>query len=144
MNIRTYEADYRAGEDLLNQLTQKRDQIEAEISLLVKRQDALRVLIQADYPHKGRHVIDQNTSAMSALVNVIQPRITDVVKGILMASKEPLTSSEIYEKLPQFGWTIEAKNNPWALIHGIGRRLVDQQFAKEVYKDNRKAWIRAK
>jgi hypothetical protein len=144
VDIKTYEADLKATDDMLNDLHQKRDHIEAEIALLTKRRDALEVLLKADYHHKGRQVIDRNMSEASALVNVIQPRITDVVKGILMASKEPLTSSEIYEKLPQFGWTIEAKSNPWALIHGIGRRLVSQQFAKEVYKDNRKAWIRAK
>jgi hypothetical protein len=144
VNVKTYEADLKATKDMLDALCQKRDHIEGEIALLKKRETALETLVQENYPHKGQRVIDQNTSEMSALINVIQPRITDVVKGILMASKEPLTSSEIYEKLPQFGWTIEAKNNPWALIHGIGHRLVAQKFAKEVYKDNRKAWIRAK
>ena len=121
---------------------QKREQIDVEIASLLDRKDALETLIRAAYPHKGRHVLDQNMSPASAVVNVAQPRVTEAVKGILMASKEPLTSAEIHERLPQFGWNLDAKSNPWALIHGIGRRLVDQQFAREVEKDGRKAWVR--
>lgn len=139
--LKTYEADLRDTEKALDTLEKKRIEMEAEMEALSERKDALLTLIQAEYPHKGRLVIDQNMSDVSARVNVIQPRVTEAVKGILMASKEALTSAEIYEKLPQFGWKIEPSANPWALIHGIGRRLVAQQFAKQVYKDGRKAWI---
>ncbi|MGA8622463.1 MAG: hypothetical protein WB660_28570 [Candidatus Sulfotelmatobacter sp.] len=144
MNIKTYEADYEATMTALQAAIQKRDQIDGEIASLSDRKEALETLIRAAYPHKGRLVLDENMSSVSAVANVAQPRVTEAVKGILMASKEPLTSAEIHERLPQFGWKLDPKSNPWALIHGIGRRLVDQQFAREVEKGGRKAWVRAR
>jgi hypothetical protein len=85
----------------------------------------------------------QGQSPASAVVNVLKPQITERVKGVLMASQEPLTSAEIYEALKRFHVNLNPKGNPWALIHGICRRLADQKFAREVVKDNRKAWLRA-
>jgi hypothetical protein len=144
VNIKPYEADYESTMTALQAAIEKREQIDAEIASLSERKEALETLIRAAYPHKGRLVLDQNISSAPARVNVIQPRVTEAVKGILMASKEPLTSAEIHERLPQFGWTMDPKANPWALIHGIGRRLVDQQFAREVDKGGRKAWVRVR
>ncbi|MFZ3264347.1 MAG: hypothetical protein WA172_10130 [Terriglobales bacterium] len=120
------------------------DALYRKIDSLEQRKGALEILLRDAYPHKGRHVIDENTSAAQAIVNVLQPRMTERVKGLLMASSVPLTSGDIHEQLKPLGLVLEAKSNPWALIHGICRRLVDQQFAREVDKDGRKAWIRAK
>jgi hypothetical protein len=144
MDTKAYEKDYEATMTALDTAVRKRDQLDTEIASLTERKEALETLIRAAYPHKGRLILDQQTSGASAMVNVSQPKVTEAVKGILMASKEPLTSAEINERLPQFGWKLDPKANPWALIHGIGRRLVDQQFAREVDKGGRKAWVRVR
>jgi hypothetical protein len=138
-----YEEDYEETMSALNAAIEQRDRMEGQIAALSERVEALEILIHKDYPHKGRLVVYQGQSPASAVVNVAKPQITARVKGILMAAKEPLTSAEIYEGLRHFGWTIDPKGNPWALIHGICRRLVDQKFAREAAKGSRKAWIRA-
>lgn len=122
----------------------KREQLDAEIESLFKRKDALETLIQADYPHKGRQVLERNTTVASAIVNLIQPTVTGKIRSLLALSSVPLTSGEIHEKLKAVGEPLSEKTNPWALIHGICRRLVDQKFAREVDKDGRKAWALAK
>jgi hypothetical protein len=142
--MKSYEKDYEETMAALETALHKRDKIDVEIQSLGERVKALETLIRADYPHKGRHVIDQNTTPAQAIVNLIQPTVTERVRGLLIAANVPLTSAEIYEKLKQVGETLNPKTNPWALIHGICRRLVDQQFAREVEKDGRKAWVVAK
>ena len=142
--MKSYEQDYEATSTALEAALHKRDQIDIEIKSLQERIHALETLIRADYPHKGRIVIDGNTTPAQAIVNLIQPTVTERVRGLLMASKVPLTSGEINDQLARLGENLSARSNPWALIHGICRRLVDQQFAREVEKDGRKAWVLAK
>lgn len=142
VKTKRYEDDYEETMSALNAAIEHRDRLDAEISVLTERLQALETLIGKDYPHKGRFVVDQETSKVSAEVNVFKPQITPRVKGVLMAAQEPLTSAEIYEELKRFHVNLNPKANPWALIHGICRRLVDQKFAREVLKDSRKAWIR--
>lgn len=144
MKSKEYEKDYEDTVAAYEALAHKQDQIATEMAALIERMRALETLIGGAYPNKGRIVLDKSTTAASARVNVVQPRVTEAVKGVLMASREALTSGEIHEKLRLSGWDLAPKSNPWALIHGICRRLVDQQFAREVDKDGRKAWIRAK
>jgi hypothetical protein len=138
--MKNYETDYEATMSTLEKALHKREQLDDEIKSLEERARALETLIRADYPHKDRFVIDHNTTPASTIVNLIQPTVTARVRGLLTASKAPLTSGEIYEKLKDLGETLNPKANPWALIHGICRRLVDQQFAREVDKGGRKAW----
>jgi hypothetical protein len=138
-----YEEDYEETMAALNAAIELRDRTEGQIAALSERVEALEILIHKDYPHKGRLVVYQGQSPASAVVNVLKPQITERVKGVLMASQEPLTSAEIYEALKRFHVNLNPKGNPWALIHGICRRLADQKFAREVVKDNRKAWLRA-
>jgi len=76
-------------------------------------------------------------------VAVVKPTVTERVRHLLSVVDGPLTSGEIHEKLKQLGVQLAEKANPWALIHGICRRLVDQGFAREVDKDGRKAWVLA-
>jgi hypothetical protein len=144
--MKSYETDYEATTTALEKVLRDREQFimksNAEIKSLQERVHALETLIRADYPHKGRLVIED--SAASAIVNVLAVTVTERVRGLLMASSVQLTSGEIYERLKQLGENLSAKSNPWALIHGICRRLVDQGFAREVEKDGRKAWILAK
>ncbi len=128
----------------LDTALRKREQIDVEINRLQARAHALETLISTGYPHKGRIVLDGSTTPASAVVNLIQPTVTDRVRGLLMASSVPLTSGEINDRLRQLGEVLNQKANPWALIHGICRRLVDQNFAREVAKDGRKAWVIAK
>jgi hypothetical protein len=135
--MNSYEKDYEVTMASL-------DTLYRQIESLEERKRALETLIRGAYPHKGKLVLDQNTTPVQGLVNVFQPRVTERVKGLLMASAGPLTCGEIYEQLKQLGITIGAKSNPWALIHGICRRLVEQKFAREVDKDGRKAWVLAK
>jgi hypothetical protein len=142
VNSKKYEEDYEETMSALNAAIEHRDRLDAEISTLTERLQALETLLRKDYPHKGRLVAYQGQSPASAEVNVFKPQITPRVKGVLMAAQEPLTSAEIYEELKRFHVNLNPKGNPWALIHGICRRLVDQKFAREVVKDNRKAWIR--
>lgn len=139
--MKSYEEDYEKTMAALESALHKREQIDDQIKSLGERMRALEVLIRADYPHKGRIVIDANTTPASAVVNLIQPTVTERVRGLLTASSIPLTSGEIYEKLKGMGENLNPKANPWALIHGICRRLVDQEFAREVDKDGRKAWV---
>ena len=148
MSQKTYEKDYDATMAALQAAIQKRDQMgaqmDAEIASLQERVNALETLIEADYPHKGKLVLDKNTTPVSAQVNFVRPQVTEGVRGLLMASPSPLTSGEIYEGLKKLGWDLAPESNPWALIHGICRRLVDQQYAREVTKGSRKAWTRAR
>jgi len=120
------------------------EQINVEIDGLDARIGALETLIRADYPHKGKRVLDKGTTPVQALVNVLQPKVTERVRGLLTAANGPLTCGEIHDELKQLGLDLQPKSNPWALIHGICRRLVDQQFAREVDKGGRKAWVLAK
>ena len=142
--MKTYEKDYEETMAAKEAALRKAEQINFEINVLDERIRALETLIRADNPHKGRLVLDQHTTVAQALVNVLQPKATDQVRGLLMATSGPLTSGEIHEKLKLLGVDIGEKANPWALIHGICRRLVDQGFAREVEKDGRKAWVLAK
>jgi hypothetical protein len=144
MKSKDYEDDWKEAKDAMDAAVQKRNQLENDIAILHERVTALETLMRSGSTRKGRMVLDQNTTEVSAVINVIQPRVTEAVKGVLMASREALTSGEIHEKLKLSGWDLSPKSNPWALIHGICRRLVDQQFAREVDKGGRKAWIRAK
>ena len=125
----------------LESALRKHSELADEINGLQARVDALSKLIETDYPHKGRLVIYRDQSPASAIVNVIQPTVTERVRGILMAANLPLTSGEINEHLKQLGQVLNPKANPWALIHGICRRLVDQGFAREVEKSGHKAWV---
>jgi|SRR5579872_2054820 hypothetical protein len=142
--MNNYEKDYADTMAAKEAALRKVEQINVEINALDERIRALETLIRADYPHKGRLVLDQSTTVALSIVNVLQPRATDRVRGLLMATNGPLTSGEIHEKLKLLGLDIGEKANPWALIHGICRRLVDQGFAREVEKDGRKAWVLAK
>jgi hypothetical protein len=142
--MKNYEHDYQVKMAALERALHKREQLDLEIKSLQEQVSALETLIRAAYPHKGQLVLDQNTTPAQALVNVAEPQITARVRGLLMASKDPLTSGEIHEKLRGLGWDLREKSNPWALIHGICRRLVDQKFAQEVDKGGRKAWTVAK
>lgn len=132
--MKTYEKDYADTDAEIEELLHK-------IDALYTRRNALKTLIQADYPHKGRLILDQSTTPVQALVNVAEPRVTARVRGILTAYHAPLTCGEIHERLKEAGLDLHAKSNPWALIHGICRRLVDQKFAREVEKDGKKAWV---
>jgi|SRR5579859_6825955 len=142
--MKNYEHDYEDTAAALDKALQSREQIDLEIKSLQERIQALETLIRGDYPHKGREVLTADMSPASAIVNLIQPTLTERVRGLLMASKTPLSSGEIREKLAQLGEPLREQTNPWALIHGICRRLVDQGFAREGEKDGRKAWVLAK
>jgi hypothetical protein len=139
--MKYYEKDYEDTMSALTAALQKRDRLDEEIQRLLTRKDALEKLIESDYPYKGEYVLFEGQSPASALVNLVQPTVTQRVRGILTASKYPLTSGEINEQLKNLGEVLNERANPWALIHGICRRLVDQGFAAEVEKDGRKAWV---
>ncbi len=140
----SYERDYETSMAAKEAALRKIEQINVEVDGLDERIRALETLIRADYPHKGRLVVDKDIMPAQALVNVVQPRVTQRVRGLLAAADGPLTCGEIHDRLKQLGLNLHAKSNPWALIHGICRRLVEQQFAREVGKGGRKAWVIAK
>ena len=129
----SYEKDYAAIQGEIEELLRKVDTLETKAH-------ALDMLIHADYPHKGKQVLYTGISPVQAQVSVLKPRVTDRVKGILQAAGGPLTTGEIQERLKQNGMVMEPKANPWALIHGICRRLVEQQFAQPIMKDGHRAW----
>jgi hypothetical protein len=139
--MKYYEKDYEVTSAALESALRRHAQLADEINALHSRRETLRHLIKADYPYKGRNVIYHDQSAASAIVNNIEAAVTERVRGVLMAAKFALTSGEINEHLKQLGEVLNPKANPWALIHGICRRLVDQGFAREVEKDGHKAWI---
>jgi hypothetical protein len=142
--MKTYDQDYEATMTALTEALHKREKIDAEINDLQARAHALETLIGADYKHKGRIVLEQSTTKAGAIVNLILPGATEQVRGLLALKRVPLTSGEIRECLKQLGQPLSEKTNPWALIHGICRRLVEQGTAREVDKDGRKAWVIAK
>ena len=136
--MKSYEGDYEEATAALDAALRKREQIDAEIDSLQEQIRALETLVRIAYPHKDRLSIKVDP----AVVLVTNMRVTERVRGLLMASNAPLTSGEIQEKLRQLGWDAKSQgSNPWALIHGICRRLVEQGFAKEVDKAGRKAWV---
>ena len=141
--MKAYEKDYEETIAALEAALHKRDDIDSRISTLQQRVHALETLIRADYPDKGKLVLRSDTTPASAMVNVVTPEITELVRRLLAYVRKPLTSGEIYERLQQDGAGLNPKANPWALIHGICRRLVDQGFAQEEDKDGRKAWVLA-
>jgi hypothetical protein len=136
--MKSYEGDHEETTAALEALLRKREQIDAEIESLQERLRALETLIRISYPDKDR----LPAKVDPAVVVVTNMKVTEKVRGLLMASNGPLTSGEIQEKLGQLGWDAKSQgSNPWALIHGICRRLVEQGFAKEVDKGGRKAWV---
>ena len=136
--MKNYEGDYEETTVALETALRKREEIDAEIDSLQERIRALETLIRIAYPHKDR----PSTKVDPAVVVVTNMKITERVRGLLMASNGPLTSGEIQAKLRQLGWDAKGQGrNPWALIHGICRRLVEQGFAKAVDKGGRKAWM---
>lgn len=139
--MKGYEADYKETTAALEAALRKHEEIASEIESLQERLRALETLIRISYPDKDRLPVKVDP----AVIVVTNMRITEGVRGLLMASNGPLTSGEIQEKLLQSGWrAMSESSNPWALIHGICRRLVEQGFAREVDKGGkggRKAWV---
>jgi hypothetical protein len=144
--MKDYEKDYLATMATLAAALQKREKLDEEIESLQRRVSALETLIEQDDRHKddrreGKFVVDQQTNAAEATVNVIKPQVTERVKGLLMAANGPLTSGEIVAQLKQLGWTLGTEGQPLALVFGIGRRLTDQRLAKRVEKNGKIAWV---
>jgi len=142
--VNTYEKDYEATMAAKGAALQKIEQISTEVDALDERLHALETLIRADYPHKGKLALDKDVTPIQALVNVVQPKTTERVRGILTAAGAPLTVAEICDRLKRDGLDLGTRSNPWAFVHTICRRLVEQGFAREGQKGSRKAWIAAK
>jgi hypothetical protein len=136
--MKSYEGDYKETTAALEALLRKREQIDAEIECFEERLRALETLIRISYPDKDR----LPAKVDPAVLIVTNMKVTERVRGLLMAANGPLTSGEIQEKLRLLGWDAKSQgSNPWALIHGICRRLVEQGFAKEMDKAGRKSWM---
>lgn len=127
---------------MLTEALQKREALDAKIEILHKRVQALEILTETNDRHKGKPIVDQQTTAVEALVNVAKPRVTERVRGLLAAANGPLTAPEILTQLKQLGWTLNPEAQPLAFMYGIGRRLEQQGFANRVEKDGRVAWAR--
>jgi hypothetical protein len=137
-NMKGYQGDYAEATAALEAALRKREQIDAEIDSLQERIRALETLIRIAYPVKDQ----RPTRVDPAVVVVTDMKVTERVRGLLMAASGPLTSGDIQAELRRLGWNVKSEgSNPWALIHGICRRLVEQGFAKEVNKGGRKAWM---
>ena len=136
--MKDYQGDRDEAVAALEVALRKREQIDAEIDSLQERIDAFDTLIRIAYPVKDL----RPPRVDPAVVFVTNLKVTERIRGLLMAANCPLTSGEIQAKLQQLGWDAKTEgSNPWALIHGICRRLVGQGFAKEVDKGGRKAWM---
>jgi len=148
-----YEHDYEEAMAALEKALHKREAVEREIVSLQKRVEALEVLmdktplvdnegITRNRPWFGPGVSEEQLKARVS-VHLLTPTVTERVRNLLSVVGGPLTCGEIHDKLKQLGVELREKTNPWALIHGICRRLVSQGFAREVDKDGRKAWMLA-
>ena len=129
---------------MLNEMLRKREDLDGKIEMLSERVDALETLIRTKDRHKGKLILDQQSTPAEATVNVAQPQVTDKVRGLLAAASGPLTASEILDGLKRLGWTFGPEGQPLAFMYGIGRRLVQQGFAVRVDKNGRVAWARKK
>ena len=137
----SYEDDYEKTMGELQKAIQEQERIETHVVTLQKRLAALETLIRLDDPLAGRQILTQDTSPSQAMVRLVVPQTTDEVRRVLVAACRPLTSSQILAELKHMGVEFAERANPWALIHGICRRLVQQSFAEETTNDNgQKAW----
>jgi hypothetical protein len=146
-----YERDHEDTLAALQKAIQKREQIDVEIEALNRRLQALETLIETgpmSAKISGKTTVTGTLTAAATpaqdFVIRLRPQVTERVRGLLYAASGALTSGDIYEELKRLGTPLQEKSNPWALIHGICRRLVEQGFAREVEKDGRKAWATAK
>lgn len=141
--MKDYEKDWTEATAMLNEALRKREGLDMTIETLSERVAALETLIRTSDRHKGRMVLDEQTTPAEAAVNVAQPQVTDRVRHLLSAADgRSLTASELLAQLRQLGWTVAPEGQPLAFMYGIGRRLVQQGFAVRVDKDGRVAWAR--
>jgi hypothetical protein len=140
--MKGYETDYQEALKALGDAMQTREKLDEKIESLHTRISALETLIQMDDRHKGKLIVDQQTTPAEANVNFVKPQVTQAVRGLLSAAKVPLTSAEIVAGLRRLGWTLGPDGQPLALVFGICRRLVDQEFAEKVDKGGKWAWAK--
>lgn len=143
MNMKDYEQDLMDATARRTEMLLKREELDTKIETLSERIDALETLVRTNDRHKGRMILDQQSTPAEAMVNVAQPQVTDRVRHLLSAADgRPLTASELLAQLKQLGWTISPDGQPLSFMYGIGRRLVQQGFAVRVEKNGRVAWAR--
>src|SRR6202521_5654252 len=87
-HMKSYEGDYRETTAALEALLRKREQIDAEIESFEERLRALETLIRISSPDKDR----LPAKVDPAVVVVTNMKVTERVRGLLMASNGPLTS----------------------------------------------------
>ncbi len=79
----------------------------------------------------------QTITALAPLVGEASPKgLTDAIRKILASSEEPLTASQIRDRLTAMGFDMKAYSNPLATIHTVLRRLSQSEEA-DVQKHSR-------
>jgi len=79
----------------------------------------------------------QTIAALAPLVGESAPNgLTDAIRAILAKSEEPLTASEIRDRLSTIGFDMKGYSNPLSTIHTILRRLTHTDQAN-VLKDRK-------
>jgi aspartokinase len=72
----------------------------------------------------------QTIAAIAPLVNESAPSgLTDAIRAILAKAGEPLSASDIRDRLADMGFDMKSYSNPLATIHTILRRLTESDEA---------------
>src|ERR1035441_10609563 len=135
--MNSYEKDYRQSLANLDAALHKREDLSTEIDSLQERIHALETLLQVT----GSPIVGDTQEGRSFVDDV--PTLTTRVRGLLTVSRNPLTTAEILHHLEAFGWNLDSSTNRWALVHGICRRLRQQERSEEerrVGKECRSRW----
>ena len=138
MANKTFREAYEAAAMELESLLTEQERIEERILSLRKTMNALATLI-TQHEGKDKNFMDYAAARLRELVDT---SLTGDIHRILIASKHPLTASEIRAELKELGGSLAELTNPLATIHAILNRLAESGRAHETVKDGKKAWER--
>ncbi len=105
----------------------------AELELAVAAHDqqiaALIQTMNAIAPLIGEEAVD-----LPAREEAPPAGMTDCIRNILAKAGEPLSASEVRDRLQEIGFDMQSYSNPLATVHTILRRLTESQELETYYE----------
>jgi hypothetical protein len=132
-----YRNAYEVAAGELNALLEQQEKLEDRILALRKTMNALSTLCQQE----GFNTTNVDR-AYGRLREMADSSITDDIRRILSAAKEPLTAGDVREEMNKLGGSLAEHSNPLATIHAVLGRLAESGFARETLKGEKKAWMK--
>ena len=127
-----YQAWYTNAKDELQRVQQEKAEMQGAIAERDKQIDALVQTINALGKLIGEEFIHSPVTA-----DAEPPAgMTDSIRAILTKADEPLTASEIRDRLESMGFDIKSYSNPLANIHTVLKRLTESGELESTHELN--------